>query len=254
MDNQLNAAEHVRSPLTMRDKCLVKATVFLGVVSLLLTTIFMLFGSLSLVELRLDKRVALALNACLSFAFFFQHSFMIRSAYQRWSAGLIGEKYHGVSFTIASSAVLIVLVVLWQKSGYTIYSADGALRLVFRATFVLSIVGFVWGVLSLGSFDAFGIGPIRGDAGPPGTTQEALKTRGPYRWVRHPLYLCCITMIWSCPDLTADRVLFNLLWTGWIVLGTTLEERDLIARFGHDYRLYQARVPMLIPTSIRPRY
>ena len=31
--------------------------------------------------------------------------------------------------------------------------------------------------------------------------------RGPYRWVRHPLYLTTLLMIWSYPDLTADRLL-----------------------------------------------
>jgi methanethiol S-methyltransferase len=254
MDAQLTASEHMKSPLPMLDKCIVNATVFLGGVSLLLTTMFVFYGSLGLVKLRLEESVTLALDASLSFAFFFQHSFMIRNAYQRWSAGLIGEKYFGASYTIASSIVLIVLVVFWQTSSYTTYSADGALRLVFRATFMLSIVGLMWGIVSLGSFDSFGVGPIRKGTRPPTITQDVLKTCGPYRWVRHPLYLCSITMIWSCPDLTADRVLFNLLWTGWIVLGTMLEERDLVARFGHDYRIYQARVPMLIPTSIRPKY
>jgi protein-S-isoprenylcysteine O-methyltransferase Ste14 len=59
-------------------------------------------------------------------------------------------------------------------------------------------------------------------------------------------------MIWSCPDLTADRLLFNLLWTAWIVVGTLLEERDLVAQFGEEYRVYQTEAPMLIPSSIRP--
>jgi len=70
---------------------------------------------------------------------------------------------------------------------------------------------------------------------------------GPYRWVRHPLYLFMILMIWSCPDLTADRLLFNLLWTVWVAIGSYFEERDLIIEFGDVYREYQKRVPMLIP-------
>ncbi len=71
--------------------------------------------------------------------------------------------------------------------------------------------------------------------------------RGLYRWVRHPLYLATLMMIWSYPDLTADRLLFNVLFTGWIIVGTVLEERDLVENFGDDYRNYQRRVPMLIP-------
>ncbi|MEJ2718947.1 MAG: hypothetical protein P8182_17760 [Deltaproteobacteria bacterium] len=70
--------------------------------------------------------------------------------------------------------------------------------------------------------------------------------------MRHPLYFACILLIWSSPDLTADRLLFNILWTVWIVIGTVLEERDLVASFGEAYRDYQRNVPMLIPYRIRP--
>lgn len=42
--------------------------------------------------------------------------------------------------------------------------------------------------------------------------------------------------------------LFNVLWTAWIIVGTRLEERDLVADFGPTYREFQASVPMLIPS------
>ena len=54
-------------------------------------------------------------------------------------------------------------------------------------------------------------------------------------------------LIWSSPDLTLDRLLFNVLFTTWIVIGTLLEERDLVAEFNEAYRDYQRNVPMLIP-------
>ena len=57
-------------------------------------------------------------------------------------------------------------------------------------------------------------------------------------------------MIWSYPHLTADRALFNVLWTLWIFTGSVLEERDLVAEFGDRYRDYQNKVPMLIPWRI----
>jgi len=67
--------------------------------------------------------------------------------------------------------------------------------------------------MALGSFDTFGLRPIldrlRGMDSPP----LPFTVRGPYRWVRHLLYSFCLLMIWSCPDLTADRLLFNVFWT-----------------------------------------
>ena len=56
-----------------------------------------------------------------------------------------------------------------------------------------------------------------------------------------------LVLIWSFPDVSLDRLLFNVLWTLWIVLGTYLEEKDLVAEFGEQYRQYQKTVPMLFP-------
>jgi len=64
------------------------------------------------------------------------------------------------------------------------------------------------------------------------------------------LYFVVLLMIWSYPVLTVDRLLFNMLWTVWIVIGAVLEERDLTADFGNDYREYQRDAPMLLPTKI----
>ena len=69
--------------------------------------------------------------------------------------------------------------------------------------------------------------------------------------MRHPLYFLNLAAIWAYPDLTADRLVFNVLWTIWIVAGTLLEEKDLIREFGNKYLDYQRDVPMLIP-SLRP--
>ena len=64
------------------------------------------------------------------------------------------------------------------------------------------------------------------------------------------MYFFVLLMIWSYPDLTLDRALFNVLWTLWIIIGSVFEERDLVAEFGDRYREYQRNVPMLIPNHI----
>jgi protein-S-isoprenylcysteine O-methyltransferase Ste14 len=106
---------------------------------------------------------------------------------------------------------------------------------------------------ALGVFDPFGVIPLRNYLRGRQSSSVPFVVRGPYRWVRHPLYLFLILMIWSYPDLTADRLLFNVLWTIWMVVGTVLEERDLVAAFGDAYRAYQRKVPMLIPYRILAR-
>jgi methanethiol S-methyltransferase len=63
-----------------------------------------------------------------------------------------------------------------------------------------------------------------------------------------------IVIFWSSPVLTTDRVLFNVLWTIWVVTGAILEERNLADAFGGVYRDYQQTVPLLIPRGLRPAY
>jgi methanethiol S-methyltransferase len=193
------------------------------------------------------------LNSFLSICFFVQHSGMIRKSFEHWSVKFIEKKYHGALFTISSSIVLLLLIVFWQKSSYTLASAHDGLRWLIWAVYVMSVLGLFWAIRSLGSFNLFGLDPILQGIEGRTATPSRLRVRGAYRWVRHPLYLFCLLMIWSCPDLTADRLLFNILWTAWIIVGTILEERDLVTLFGEDYRVYQSKVPMLIPNRIPSR-
>jgi protein-S-isoprenylcysteine O-methyltransferase Ste14 len=226
---------------------------FIGGVSLLVWMVFLFHGSLNLTNLGLSGTAKLLLNTGLCLAFFVQHSGMIRGSFKRWLGKFIRVNYHGALYTILSGIILLTLVVLWQKSAHTLVEPQGVLRWMLRAVFFLSIIGFFWGTRALGSFDAFGIKPILNDLRGTDPPQPMLfAVRGPYRWVRHPLYSFCLLMIWSCPNITTDRLLYNVVWTLWIIIGSVLEERDLVTAFGEEYRNYQRKVPMLIPNSISP--
>jgi len=221
-----------------------------GATSMIAFVIFLYAGPPDVIDLDLGLVSALAVNAGLSLLFFVQHSVMVRAWFKLWLVRLVPEHFVSAIYAIASGIVLLSVVLLWQASEQVFASATGALWWAARAVFALAVAGIVWGVLALGGFDSLGLRPIRNRF----RTQEArpsvLTIRGPYRWVRHPLYSFVLLMIWSYPHLTTDRLLFNVLWTVWIVVGTVLEERDLVAEFGDRYRRYQHNVPMLIPNRV----
>jgi protein-S-isoprenylcysteine O-methyltransferase Ste14 len=250
-EDHYSATESEPAVSRFTSNVMIYLTYCFGTISLIFFMLFLFQGSLNFVSLNLSHTAALGLNMCLSLAFFIQHSIMIRRSFRSWMSKIIKAQYHGAIFTMASGVFLLIMVVFWQKIDYTLASPQGVLRWLLHAVFFLSFAGFYWGVKALGPFDAFGTTPIkrhlRGKKPPPAMP---FVIRGPYRWVRHPLYFFCLLLIWSCPDLTADRLLFNILWTAWIIAGTILEERDLVADFGDTYRDYQRSVPMIIPWRI----
>ncbi|MHB9098640.1 MAG: methyltransferase family protein [Syntrophales bacterium] len=221
--------------------------ILIGGGSLLLFGVFLVIGPITIVRICATEHQALLWDGLLSLLFFVQHSGMVRTSFGTWLAPIVPRHYHPSTYAIVSGIVLTAVVLLWQPSQTVLYQAEGMLRLLARAISVLAIVGFAWGVRALGNFDTFGLIPIRVHLRGRQLRAPAVIIRGPYLWVRHPLYFFMLVLIWSFPDVSLDRLLFNVLWTLWIVLGTYLEEKDLVAEFGEKYRHYQKTVPMLFP-------
>lgn len=75
---------------------------------------------------------------------------------------------------------------------------------------------------------------------------EALRTEGLHRYVRHPLYLGAYLILWgsATTPLGLATALFGSLY---LAIGTWFEERKLIRLYGDAYRDYRAKVPAVIP-------
>ncbi|MGA3208609.1 MAG: isoprenylcysteine carboxylmethyltransferase family protein [Syntrophales bacterium] len=212
--------------------------------------IFLFMGSFTIIDIRLGTRDALLIDAFLSIIFFLQHSILVRRGFKQWLGEFMPDVYHNAFYGLTSGIALLLVLVFWQKSPTQIARVDGIIFWMLRVLFFLPIIGFYWGAKSLGSFDAVGVKPLmRYISNRLGKPQQ-ITAKGPYRWVRHPLYLFLIVIIWSCPVLTLDRLIFDIMWTVWIVIATYLEDRDLHSEFGSQYLEYSSRVPMLIPYRI----
>lgn len=222
----------------------------LGGGSLLWFGLFLLAGSFSVFDFGLRLPALLAVDAGLSIFFFAQHSIMVRKWFRARAAKFLPEPYFAPFFGISSALALLVVLAGWQESSYMLFSAEGVYRAAFRLLFLAAVVGFGWGALSFQSFDSFGAKTLLRHVNNKPPAPVPLTVKGPYKIVRHPLYFFSLLMIWSSPDISADRLLFNVLWSGWIVIGAKLEEKDLVLDFGNAYRNYQKNVPMLIPWKI----
>ena len=80
--------------------------------------------------------------------------------------------------------------------------------------------------------------------------KEHLVVRGPYKLVRHPMYLAVLLSIvgWGLLLDLAFVLLaapLALLWFNFVVM--PYEERELVALFGQDYEEYMKRVRRILP-------
>lgn len=80
-------------------------------------------------------------------------------------------------------------------------------------------------------------------------SDPGLQQNGLHRWVRHPLYLGTLLMVWSLfiifPYL--HNLIACLMITFYTLIGIRFEEQKLVREFGTLYKEYSSRVPMLIP-------
>lgn len=215
--------------------------------SLLLFITFLYIGSLNVVDFGLSDIEALGLNSFLCLTFFVQHSWMIRRSFRQKLASHIPSPFHGTIYALFSGIILLVVILLWQELPLHIVVLEAPFNWLARLAFLLSLIGLLWAARTLRSFDIVGKRQLLAHIHTTPLPSMPFTIRGPYRYVRHPFYFFIVVMIWSCPEITLDRLLFNCLWTLWIIVGTVLEERDLTMEFGQDYCEYQKKVPMLIP-------
>ncbi|HWQ55592.1 MAG TPA: isoprenylcysteine carboxylmethyltransferase family protein [Bryobacteraceae bacterium] len=228
-------------------------TAVIGFGSFAVFGVFLWQGGLDLVDLGLGRHSALAWGAALCLVFFLQHSGMVRKSFRRRLVRFVPVHYHGVLYTIASGAALLLLSLGWQATNVNVLVLAGPVRWLPRALVLGCVAGIVWGFRALGNFDAFGISALLTHSHGELPRPAQLAIRGPYCRVRHPFYFFSIVLIWATPVLSLDRLLFNVLFTVWIAIGARWEERDLVAELGDAYRAYQGRVPMLFPWPLRLR-
>src|ERR1035437_2996407 len=115
----------------------------------------------------------------------------------------------------------------------------------------LSLVGIIWTFryFSLGEF--LGVSQIkRWKDGDVFDEKLTLKTEGPYKVVRHPLYLFTIIFLILRPTMDLFYLVFLIFLIAYFYIGSFYEERKLVSAFGDQYRKYQESVPRLFPPLI----
>jgi protein-S-isoprenylcysteine O-methyltransferase Ste14 len=180
-----------------------------------------------------------------------QHSVMARPAFKRMWTRIVPEPVERSTYVLASSVALILLFWLWRPLGGVVWDVQHAVgRAVLHAGFV-----FGWGLVLVSTFlinhfDLFGLRQVWMYLRRRPYSPLPFRTPGPYRLVRHPLYVGWLFAFWSTPTMTSTHLLFATMTTAYILIAIRFEERDLVASHP-EYASYRERVPMLIPIARR---
>jgi methanethiol S-methyltransferase len=231
-------------------KMIAVCSFLLGTISLLCFFHFIIFGPFNLFAIQLNPVEVIIANSLLLIAFFTQHSLMIRKSIRAKIEPYLPIESFYAFHCICTSILLLLIVLFWQNTDIQIISIQKPYRYLCYTASFLAIVGLFWAIISLKHFDPFGrkqiFNYIRGSR----QHEIQFTVSGPYRLTRHPFYFFILLIIWSHPTVSAERLLFNLTWTIWVVIGILLEEKDLQNDIGDEYLCYKRNVPMLIPYKI----
>ena len=195
--------------------------------------------------------ISLAIDVLLLTVFAVQHSVMARKWFKEWWTRVVPKPLERSTYVLFSSVALIAMFALWQPLGGVVWSVeDPSGRLVLRGLFAFGWALVLVSTFLINHFDLFGMRQVwLYLMGRPYTTLR-FGTPGPYRLVRHPLYVGWLFAFWMTPVMTFAHLLFSIATTAYILLAIQLEERDLVREHGESYEEYRRSVPMLIP-SIR---
>jgi len=191
---------------------------------------------------------AVLINVLLVGAFGIQHSVMARPAFKTWWTRIVPSSIERSTYVVLSSAVLVLLYWQWRSMPAVIWDArQPAGRMAVWALFWLGWAIALASTFMVSHFDLFGLRQVylawRGKP----YTHIGFHARFLYRLVRHPLMLGFLIAFWSAPTMTAGHLLFSIAMTGYILIATRVEERDLVAALGDQYRDYRRDVPGLLP-------
>jgi methanethiol S-methyltransferase len=180
--------------------------------------------------------------------FALQHSIMARPAFKRWWTRIVPQAAERSTYLLASSVAIGVLFAWWQPIGGVIWRApDGAVRNTVIGLYVSGWALLVYTTFLIDHFDLFGLKQVWRHLADESYQPPQFYTPNLYKLVRHPLYIGWLTIVWAAPVMTISHLLFAIVTTAYILIAIQFEEHDLVDAFGHEYRTYRERTPMLVP-------
>ena len=191
---------------------------------------------------------AILFNLGLVALFGVQHAVMARPAFKaRWTK-IVPPAAERSTFTMLAGLLMANMMFLWQPLTAQVWAVEQpAIALALRV-----LCGLGWGYMLLSTFaidhfELFGLKQVYRQLRGLETPAPNFQQRWMYRFDRHPLMTGAMVGLWSTPDMRVDNLVLALAMTLYVIIGVSMEERDLVRAHGEAYRSYRNRVATTVP-------
>jgi protein-S-isoprenylcysteine O-methyltransferase Ste14 len=191
---------------------------------------------------------ALLIDALLVGVFGVQHSVMARPKFKQWWTRIVPEPAERSTYLMFSNLALVLLFWQWRPMGGVIWDMQHPVgRAILHGLLGVGLLIVVIATFLINHFDLFGLRQVwlylRGEP----YTSLRFTTPGPYRVIRHPMYVGWLLAFWATPTMSFAHLLFAIGMTIYIFIAIRYEERDLLEFHGEAYADYRNKVQMIIP-------
>lgn len=179
----------------------------------------------------------LAVDVVLFSVFALHHSVLARSNAKRWLTRRVPAYLERTLYVWVASLLFIGVCAWWQELPGRAYRHTGMAALPHWLMVLAGVAVMARATSVIDPLDLAGIRQAsRATAG------GGFRLAGPYRFVRHPIYLGWVLIVFGVPDMTTTRLAFAAISTAYLVVAIPIEERSLVEEFGEPYRAYQRAV------------
>jgi methanethiol S-methyltransferase len=178
---------------------------------------------------------AVAFNAIAFALFAVHHSLFARESVKRQVARIVPERLMRSFYVWTASLLLLAVLAVWQPVAADLYSIEGWPAVANAA---VQLTGLWLIARSVAIIDPLELAGIK----PASSSGNTLQITGPYRWVRHPIYLGWLLIFFGAAHMTGDRLAFAAITSVYLVLAIPWEERSLLRSLGNDYTKYRRQV------------
>ena len=187
----------------------------------------------------IDPR-AIVVDVALFSIFALHHSVFARDMFRKRITRMVGALERSTYVWLAS-ALFVAVCAWWRPVAGAVWRIDQpAAAWLLRAAQLVGVWLTLRSALMIDFLELAGVRQvwrIQKDADVP-----SFKAAGPYGWVRHPIYLGWLLLVFAVPDMTATRFVFALTSSAYLLIAIPFEERSLRRSSSGAYDRYMREV------------